>query len=90
MHQKGQTADAECGYRRILEVQPKHADTLHRLGQLLVVKGNHAEAKRLFRTLTMVRPDAVKAWLCLAQVCEKSWAPSRSGAALSRGHETAS
>jgi tetratricopeptide (TPR) repeat protein len=37
---------------------------------LLVVKGNHAEAKRLFRTLTMVRPDAVKAWLCLAQVCE--------------------
>jgi len=70
LHQKGQTADAECGYRRILEVQPKHADTLHRLGQLLVVKGNHAEAKRLFRTLTMVRPDAVKAWLCLAQVCE--------------------
>ena len=56
--------DGRCGVRlpAHLEVQPKHADTLHRLGQLLAVKGNHAEAKRLFRTLTMVRPDAAKAW----------------------------
>ena len=69
-HQKGQVAEAECGYRRILEIQPKHDDVLHRLGQLLAAKGNHAEAKRHFRTLTMVRPDAPKAWLCLAQVCE--------------------
>jgi tetratricopeptide (TPR) repeat protein len=69
-HKKGQAAEAECGYRRILEVQPKHPDALHRLGQLLAAKGDHAEAKRLFRTLTMIRPDAFKAWLCLAQVCE--------------------
>jgi tetratricopeptide (TPR) repeat protein len=69
-HKKGQAAEAECGYRRILDVQPKHHDALHRLGQLLAAKGNHADAKRLFRTLTMVRPDAAKAWLCLAQACE--------------------
>jgi tetratricopeptide (TPR) repeat protein len=69
-HKKGQPAEAECGYRRILDVQPKHHDALHRLGQLLAAKGNHAEAKRHFRTLTMVRPDAAKAWLCLGQVCE--------------------
>jgi tetratricopeptide (TPR) repeat protein len=69
-HQKGQAAEAECGYRRILDVQPKHADALHRLGQLLAAKGNHAEAKRHFKALTTVRPDAPKAWLCLAQVCE--------------------
>jgi tetratricopeptide (TPR) repeat protein len=69
-HQKGQAAEAECGYRRILDVQPKHADALHRLGQLLAAKGKNADAKRLFRTLTVVCPDAFKAWLCLAQVCE--------------------
>ena len=69
-HKKGQPVEAECGYRRILDVQPKHHDALHRLGQLLAAKGNHAEAKRHFRTLTMVRPDAAKAWLCLGQVCE--------------------
>jgi tetratricopeptide (TPR) repeat protein len=70
LHKKGQAAAAECGYRRILDVLPKHADALHRLGQLLAAKGNNTEAKRLFRTLTMVRPDASKGWLCLAQVCE--------------------
>jgi tetratricopeptide (TPR) repeat protein len=70
LHQKGELAEAECGYRRILDIRPKHEDALHRLGQLLVAKGNHAEAKRHFRALTMVRPDAPKAWLCLAQACE--------------------
>jgi hypothetical protein len=70
LHRKGQAADAEIGYRRILEVQPKHADVLHRLGQLLAAKGDHAAAKRLFRTLTTARPDAAKAWQCLGQACE--------------------
>jgi len=70
LHRKARTADAEIGYRWILEVQPKHADALHRLGQLLAAKGDLAAAKRLFRTLTMVRPDAAKAWQCLGQVSE--------------------
>lgn len=70
LHKKGQPADAEAGYRRILEVQPKHADALHRLGQLLAAKGDFTAAKRLFRTLTTVRPEAAKAWQCLGQVCE--------------------
>jgi len=70
LHKKGQPVDAECGYRRILEVQPKHADALHRLGQLLAAKGDLAAAKRLFGVLTTVRPDAAKAWLCLGQACE--------------------
>jgi len=71
LHRKGQVADAEIGYRRILEVQPKHADALHRLGQLLVAKKEFAAAKRLFRTLTTVRPNAAKAWQCLGQACEE-------------------
>jgi len=70
LHRKGKSADAEMGYRRILDVQPKHADALHRLGQLLAAKNDFAAAKRLFRTLTMVRPDAAKAWQCLGQACE--------------------
>ena len=70
LHRKGQSADAEAGYRRILEIQPKHADALHRLGQLLAAKGDFAAARRMFRTLTTVRPDAAKAWQCLGQVCE--------------------
>jgi len=70
LHRKGQSADAEIGYRRILEAEPRHADALHRLGQLLAAKGDFVAAKRLFRILTTVRPDAAKAWQCLGQVCE--------------------
>ncbi|WFU15364.1 GNAT family N-acetyltransferase [Bradyrhizobium sp. CB3481] len=71
LHRKGRVGDAEVGYRRILEVQPKHADALHRLGQLLAAKPDLAGAKRAFRTLTTVRPDAPKAWQCLGQICER-------------------
>jgi hypothetical protein len=35
-------------------------------------EGDFAAAKRLFRILTTVRPDAAKAWQRLGQVCEVS------------------
>jgi predicted Zn-dependent protease len=53
----------------ILHATPS-SDALHRLSQLLAAKGDFAAAKRLFRILTTVRPDAAKAWQCLGQVCE--------------------
>jgi len=70
LHKKGQSTEAETGYRRILDTEPHHADALHRLGQLLAAKGDFAAAKRLFRVLTTIRPEAAKAWLCMGQVCE--------------------
>lgn len=70
LHQGRKLPQAERGYRQILEVDPENADALHRLGQLLTTNGNHAAARRLFKTLTGIRPEAFKAWLCLAQSCE--------------------
>lgn len=70
LHKARKLAQAERGYRQILEVDPENADALHRLGQLLTTKGDHAAARRLFKTLTNIRPDVYKAWLCLAQSCE--------------------
>nr|WP_249127773.1 GNAT family N-acetyltransferase [Bradyrhizobium lablabi] len=70
LHQARKLAQAERGYRQILEVEPGNADAIHRLGQLLTTNGNHTAARRMFKTLTSVRPDAYKGWLCLAQSCE--------------------
>jgi tetratricopeptide (TPR) repeat protein len=70
LHQAGKLLEAERGYREILNIEPKNADAIHRLGQLFTNKGDHISAKRLFKSLTAIRPDAYKSWLCLAQSCE--------------------
>ena len=69
-HQAGKLGEAERGYRDVLPVQPKNADAIHRLGQLFSSKGDHVGARRHYKTLTAIRPDAYKAWLCLAQSCK--------------------
>jgi CelD/BcsL family acetyltransferase involved in cellulose biosynthesis len=69
LHQAGKLAQAERGYRQILEIEPGNADAIHRLGQLQSTRGQHAAAKRLFKTLTEIRPETHKSWLCLAQSC---------------------
>lgn len=70
LHQKGRLVEAEHGYRQVMDVEPKNADAIHRLGQLLASKGDHAAAKRLFKTLTAIRPEIYKPWFCLAQSCD--------------------
>lgn len=70
LHQAGKLVEAERGYRDVLNVEPKNADAIHRLGQLFANKGDHIAAKRLFKTLTAIKPDAYKSWLCLAKSCE--------------------
>jgi tetratricopeptide (TPR) repeat protein len=67
LHEAGKLQEAECGYRQVLDVTPRDATALYRFAQLMATKGNHAAAKRLFKTLTELRPDAYKAWLGLAK-----------------------
>jgi CelD/BcsL family acetyltransferase involved in cellulose biosynthesis len=70
LHQAGKLAEAERGYRQILELDRSHADAIHRLGQLLTTRGRHGPARQQFTTLTAIMPDTHKSWLCLAQSCE--------------------
>lgn len=70
LHQNWKLAEAERCYRQILDVEPRNADAIHRLGELLTTRENHIGAKRLFKMLTTIRPDLYKPWLCLAQSCE--------------------
>lgn len=66
LHKINKLADAERGYRQVLEVTPKSPAALYGYGQLLAKKGDHRGAARLFRRLVAVKPDARNAWLRLA------------------------
>ncbi len=46
-HNNGRFGDAEILYRKILEVEPKHADAIHLLGLLAYQTGNHSAAVSL-------------------------------------------
>ncbi|PBC04292.1 GNAT family N-acetyltransferase [Mesorhizobium sp. WSM3860] len=65
-HEAGNVANAENGYRQILEVNPRHPRTLYGLGQLLAAKGDHWSAADTFGSLVEITPKSVKAWSRLA------------------------
>ncbi|MGV7242159.1 tetratricopeptide repeat protein [Caballeronia sp. M23-90] len=46
-HQAGQMAEAESGYRQVLQQRPDHVDALHHLGVLLHQRGEDLEAAKL-------------------------------------------
>jgi tetratricopeptide (TPR) repeat protein len=70
LHKAGKLVQAERGYRQILDTDPKHAQALYCLGQLMVTQGKHGAAKRIFTALTELRPQSEKAWNWLAQSLE--------------------
>src|SRR5690606_1719747 len=56
---------AEQAYRQSIETDPQCADALYRLGQRKASTGSHGTAKRIFKSLVAIKPDAEKAWLRL-------------------------
>ncbi|UEM24592.1 GNAT family N-acetyltransferase (plasmid) [Skermanella mucosa] len=67
LHQAGRLADAEDGYRQILEADPRFSPALYSLGQVLAARGSHAAAAETFRTLLAVKPRSHKGWFRLAK-----------------------
>jgi tetratricopeptide (TPR) repeat protein len=66
-HRAGRSPEAECGFRQVLDLDPRDADALYGLGQILAKKGEHAAAIGLFRTLLAARPDIARAWFWLGR-----------------------
>ncbi|MGH7030291.1 MAG: GNAT family N-acetyltransferase [Stellaceae bacterium] len=67
LHDQGDAAIAERGYRQILEVAPDHALALYRFGRLMADNGDHAQARELLSRSVAAEPDGDNAWLCLAR-----------------------
>jgi len=57
-HEAGRSAEAENSCRRILAIDPRHADSLHLLGVLAHRAGRHAPAADLLRRAIALRNDA--------------------------------
>jgi len=70
LHQAGKIREAEHGYRQVLDVEPLNAQALYCFAQLMVTKNNHVVAKRLLKTLLVIKPDSCKIWLLLARSLE--------------------
>jgi Acetyltransferase (GNAT) domain/Tetratricopeptide repeat len=64
---QGEIADAERGYRQILELAPDNALALYRFGRLRAENGAHAEAKELLTRSVELEPEGDNAWFCLGQ-----------------------
>jgi protein O-GlcNAc transferase len=57
LHRAGRLAEAEQGYRRILEHEPEHADALHLLGVVALQTGHFDAALGLVQRAVALRPD---------------------------------
>lgn len=56
-HEAGRLAEAERGYRHILQQQPEHSDSLHLLGVIALQTGNLEPALELVQRAIDLRPD---------------------------------
>lgn len=61
LHRQGRLAEAQAHYRRILQLQPGHVDSLHLLGVLAQQAGRAAEALELIDRALQARPDLAAA-----------------------------
>jgi predicted O-linked N-acetylglucosamine transferase (SPINDLY family) len=70
-HQAGRLADAERGYRQILQRLPEHPDSLHLLGVIALQTGNPEAALALVERAVALRPDGAVYRNNLGQVLER-------------------
>ena len=71
LHRAGRLADAERGYREVLQLEPDHADSLHLLGVLALQTGNLKSALTLVQRAVALRPDAPVSRNNLGQVFDR-------------------
>jgi predicted O-linked N-acetylglucosamine transferase (SPINDLY family) len=70
-HRAGRLAEAERGYRDILQRQPQHADSLNLLGVIALQTGNLEAAFTLVQRAVALRPDAAVCRNNLGQILER-------------------
>jgi len=74
LHKKGKLAEAEKCLKKLLAVQPNHAEALHALGVIKAQAGHPMRAVELFDQALMIRPDYALAYFnrgnALKEACQ--------------------
>ena len=70
-HLAGRLAEAEKGYRLILNQFPEHTDALHLLGVIALQTGHFEQALKLVRQAVSLRPDGAIYQSNLGQILER-------------------
>jgi tetratricopeptide (TPR) repeat protein len=69
-HREGRTAEAELGYRQVLDAEPDHADSLHLLGMIAYEAGDCETAIERIRRAIELNPRASSYYLNLGNVLQ--------------------
>jgi protein O-GlcNAc transferase len=69
-HRENHLEEAEQAYRKVLSIQPNHADALHGLGVVAQQRGELQAAEKFLSTASQVQPDSVKIWFTLANLLQ--------------------
>ena len=69
-HRANRLNKAQQAYRKILEKQPDHSDALYGLAVIARQIGEYPTAERLLETLLKSRPQSVKGWFSLGNLCQ--------------------
>jgi predicted O-linked N-acetylglucosamine transferase (SPINDLY family) len=88
-HQQGELQAAAQAYRRILELQPGHADSTHLLGVIHLQRGELAEAERWIRAALAINPGAAPYWNNLGETLRKQQRLEEARVCLARAIELA-
>ncbi|HTO59684.1 MAG TPA: GNAT family N-acetyltransferase, partial [Bradyrhizobium sp.] len=84
-HRAGRHDKAEPGFRQILDLEPRNADALYCMGQIMAARAEHAAAIGMFKTLLADSPQIYKAWVRLGKSLAANDQPDEAVEALCEG-----
>jgi predicted TPR repeat methyltransferase len=82
-HRAGRLEEAQAGYRKVLQLQPEHADALHMLGVIAYQGGQHDEALSLILRAGKLMPPNAGVYTNLGNVLQARGQLEEAAAAFS-------
>lgn len=89
LHQAGELAEAEVGYRHALIIDPRHPLIHNNLGAVLLARGHTAGAQAAFEDAVRFKPDYADAWRNLGALHQQLKRPDGALAAFRRAADLA-